>query len=235
MSGQISQKPQMSTNKSPRKMFCQYFKARRKQIIIAAILLIVGLVVGALFTSPLERSHYVAHSLIYVALCFNCWNTIKPLWKRRHKEDDSFHLDLICSIGFFAMLLVYPISLVVLCFLSHNNIISWLPDLISISLWHAVGINFPFVLGGLAFFYRDVREGDIDLAWIVDMPFSIAVALVFIFSAGLRLFGGTAMDNYTLGIGSGGLTLHLIVANIIAPEGKLDLPSVSSESLRGGQ
>lgn len=232
MSDQISQKPQMSTNKSPRKMFCQYFKARRKQIIIAAIFLIVGLVVGALLNSPLERSHYVAHSLIYVALWFNCWNTIKPLWQRRHKEDDSFRLDLICSIVFFAMLLAYPISLFVFCLLSHNNIISWPLDLIS--LWHAVGINFPFILGGLAFFYRDVREGDIDIAWIVDMPFSIAVALVFIFSAGLRLFGGTAMDNYTLGIGSGGLTLHLIVANIMAPEGKLDLPS-SSESLRGGQ
>lgn len=197
-----------------------WFKERWLQIVGAVAILVIVLLVAKNVGVPFGKNHFVAQLLILMALIYNSINTIVPLFKESLKGEIKDGLAtavaLICSAIFFFVTIIHGYSLVLVVITNAKQIIGldikWLSTIITI--W----INLLFVFGGLMMFYIDLRRGNTTLARNVDLPFSVAVLIIFIFTLFLKqVDGGPTMEQYAIGIGSGGLAFQLIIANILAP------------------
>jgi len=229
MSNQIVNNQKKPLMESPWQMFCNFFKSRRIQSILLFTSFVILFVIVSLVKLPLKDFHVFAHLLIYFAILFNLIYTLIPLWDLKHGSKKAHHAFLILVIIYWALVFVYPLGFIIIFILKLNKM-----ELASNII--AIAINFLFIICGILIFRGDTLEGEKKnehkkLAWQLDLPFIIAIVYIFLFTLALFLFKGNSMNEYSLGIGSGGLAFHLILANMIAPGGKFDCPYSIDEKI----
>lgn len=199
------------------KILINFFKFRKKQFGgLVLIFLFVFLISFFLNFLPCKKFHIIAHSLILIAIIFNFLNTFISLWFQERVYKKAFRSFLICAIFLIVIIIIYIIALILIFIVVKDigKMENYSNDL-------ATYINLPILICAMIILYSDVKEGLKKLAWQVDIPFIIGVSSIFLFTFILQHTYDPIRD-YSLGIGSGGLAFQLIVANMMAPGGKLE-------------